>query len=102
MTTLGFTALDFEVFSVEGFDERMQQIYAHVRPKLLRLGDELAPEIAQTAFGILPSRRPARAPNRESTARDMGRLWPLAKRLQALRLSRALHFRGGNPCSRRG
>jgi uncharacterized protein YktB (UPF0637 family) len=42
---LGFTAVDFEVFRVEGFNERMQQIYAHVRPKLLRLGDELAPQL---------------------------------------------------------
>lgn len=47
MATLGFTPVDFEVFSVEGFNERMQQIYAHVRPKLLRLGDELAPAIAR-------------------------------------------------------
>jgi uncharacterized protein YktB (UPF0637 family) len=47
VATLGFTPADFEVFSVEGFNERMQQIYAHVRPKLLRLGDELAPEIAR-------------------------------------------------------
>jgi uncharacterized protein YktB (UPF0637 family) len=47
MATLGFTRVDFEVFGVEGFNERMQQIYAHVRPKLLRLGDELAPAIAR-------------------------------------------------------
>lgn len=47
MTTLGFAAADFKVFEVEGFNERMQQIYAHVRPKLLRLGDELAPSIAR-------------------------------------------------------
>ena len=47
MATLGFTAVDFEVFKVEGFNERMQQIYAHVRPKLVRLGDELAPAIAR-------------------------------------------------------
>jgi uncharacterized protein YktB (UPF0637 family) len=47
MATLGFTPVDFEVFRVEGFDERMQQIYAYVRPKLIRLGDELAPEIAR-------------------------------------------------------
>jgi uncharacterized protein YktB (UPF0637 family) len=47
VATLGFTPADFEVFSVEGFNERMQQIYAHVRPKLLRLGDELAPAIAR-------------------------------------------------------
>jgi uncharacterized protein YktB (UPF0637 family) len=47
VATLGFSPVDFEVFGVEGFNERMQQIYAHVRPKLLRLGDELAPELAR-------------------------------------------------------
>jgi uncharacterized protein YktB (UPF0637 family) len=47
VATLGFTAVDFEVFKVEGFSERMQQIYEHVRPKLIRLGDELAPELAR-------------------------------------------------------
>jgi len=47
MATLGFTPADFRVFSVEGFNERMQQIYAHVRPKLVRLGGELAPAIAR-------------------------------------------------------
>jgi uncharacterized protein YktB (UPF0637 family) len=47
MATLGFTPVDFKVFSVEGFNERMQQIYAHVRPKLLKLGDELAPVLAR-------------------------------------------------------
>jgi len=47
VATVGFTRTDFDVFRVEGFNERMQQIYAHVRPKLLRLGDELAPELAR-------------------------------------------------------
>jgi uncharacterized protein YktB (UPF0637 family) len=47
MPSLGFTPVDFKVFKVDGFNERMQQIYAHVRPKLLRLGDELAPAIAR-------------------------------------------------------
>src|SRR3984893_13983562 len=47
MAGMGFTPTDFEVFKVEGFNERMQQIYAHVRPKLVRLGDELAPELAR-------------------------------------------------------
>jgi uncharacterized protein YktB (UPF0637 family) len=47
VTTLGFKPVDFHVFKVEGFNERMQQIYAHVRPKLVRLGDELAPELAR-------------------------------------------------------
>lgn len=47
MASLGFTSTDFAVFKVEGFNQRMQQIYAHVRPKLVRLGDELAPELAR-------------------------------------------------------
>jgi uncharacterized protein YktB (UPF0637 family) len=47
MATLGFTPADFAVFRVEGFNERMQQIYARVRPKLVRLGDELAPVLAR-------------------------------------------------------
>jgi len=47
VATLGFTPVDFSVFKVEGFNERMQQIYEHVRPKLVRLGDELAPELAR-------------------------------------------------------
>jgi uncharacterized protein YktB (UPF0637 family) len=47
LAKLGFTANDFEVFKVEGFSARMEKIYAHVRPKLLRLGDELAPELGR-------------------------------------------------------
>ncbi len=47
MAGLGFTPTDFAVFKVEGFSERMQQIYARVRPRLMRLGDELAPELAR-------------------------------------------------------
>jgi uncharacterized protein YktB (UPF0637 family) len=47
VTTLGFARGDFDVFKVEDFNQRMEQIYAHVRPKLIRLGDELAPEIAR-------------------------------------------------------
>ncbi len=47
MAGLGFKPSDFAVFRVEGFNERMQQIYAHVRPRLLRLGDELAPQLAR-------------------------------------------------------
>jgi uncharacterized protein YktB (UPF0637 family) len=43
---VGFMPVDFEVFQVQDFSERMQQIYALIRPKLLRLGDELAPQLA--------------------------------------------------------
>jgi uncharacterized protein YktB (UPF0637 family) len=47
VATLGFKPQDFAVFSVEGFSERMGQIYQHVRPKLVKLGDELAPELSR-------------------------------------------------------
>jgi uncharacterized protein YktB (UPF0637 family) len=47
MASLGFNVADFQVFRIEGFNERMAQLYATVRPKLLRLGDEMAPELAR-------------------------------------------------------
>ncbi len=47
LAALGFKAHDFDVFSVEGFSERMGQIYRRVRPKLVKLGDELAPELSR-------------------------------------------------------
>jgi len=47
MATLGFMSADFAVFEIDGFNQRMAQIYALVRPKLLRLGDELAPALAR-------------------------------------------------------
>jgi uncharacterized protein YktB (UPF0637 family) len=47
MATLGFNRVDFQVFEVEEFNERMAQLYATVRPKLLKLGNELAPELAR-------------------------------------------------------
>src|SRR5215469_3221481 len=47
MAKLGFNLAHFQVFKIEGFNERMAQLYATVRPKLLRLGDELAPELAR-------------------------------------------------------
>lgn len=47
MAGLGFTPNDFAVFKLESFGARMQEIYARVRPRLVRLGDELAPELAR-------------------------------------------------------
>ncbi|HVN63032.1 MAG TPA: DUF1054 family protein, partial [Candidatus Binataceae bacterium] len=35
------------MFSIEGFSARMQKIYERIRPRLVRLGDELAPELAR-------------------------------------------------------
>jgi uncharacterized protein YktB (UPF0637 family) len=47
LPTLGFRPRDFEVFSVEGFSARMELIYRHVRPRLVKLGKELAPELSR-------------------------------------------------------
>jgi uncharacterized protein YktB (UPF0637 family) len=45
--TLGFKPRDFEVFAVDGFGARMELLYRHVRPRLLQLGEELAPELSR-------------------------------------------------------
>ncbi len=47
MARLGFSAADFQVFKIDGFNERMASLYASVRPRLLKLGDELAPQLAR-------------------------------------------------------
>jgi len=47
VATLGFVPNDFDVFKVEGFSARMEKIYAHVRPKLIRLGHDLAPQLTR-------------------------------------------------------
>lgn len=45
VATLGFVPNDFDVFRVDGFSARMEKIYAHVRPKLVRLGRDLTPKL---------------------------------------------------------
>src|SRR3984957_11769253 len=47
MAGLGFTPTDFAVFKVAGFSARMQEIYTRVRPRLVKVGNELAPELAR-------------------------------------------------------
>lgn len=47
MASVGFTANDFRVFQIEGFSARMNEIYARIRPRLLRLGEQLAPEMGR-------------------------------------------------------
>jgi uncharacterized protein YktB (UPF0637 family) len=44
---LGFKPRDFEVFAVDGFSARMELIFRHVRPRLVKLGEELAPELSR-------------------------------------------------------
>jgi hypothetical protein len=47
MATLGFTRYDFGVFRIEDFSARMNEIYARIRPRLVRLGAQLAPELGR-------------------------------------------------------
>lgn len=42
-----FAARDFRVFDLRGFAERMAAIRSQIRPKLERLGEVLAPELAR-------------------------------------------------------
>jgi uncharacterized protein YktB (UPF0637 family) len=46
MGSLRFSRADFEVFSIEGFSARMEKIHELIRPRLIRLGSELAPELS--------------------------------------------------------
>ncbi len=47
MATLGFIRRDFDVFAIEDFDARMAKIYELIRPRLIRLAVELAPELSR-------------------------------------------------------
>ena len=47
VATLGFSRGDFEIFSIEGFNSRLAKIYELIRPRLIRLGNELAPELSR-------------------------------------------------------
>ena len=47
MSTLGFKVRDFQVFAVDGFNTRMELLYRYVRPKLVKLGGDLAPELSR-------------------------------------------------------
>src|ERR1700719_45261 len=47
MARLGFSRGDFEVFSIEGFSARLEKIYERIRPRLVRLGAELRPELSR-------------------------------------------------------
>jgi uncharacterized protein YktB (UPF0637 family) len=46
MPSLRFSRADFEVFSIEGFSARMEKIHELIRPRLMRLGAELEPELS--------------------------------------------------------
>ena len=41
-----FTASDFKVFDIQGFNERMAAIMLKIRPKLTSMGETLAPKVS--------------------------------------------------------
>ena len=43
----GFTSEDFEVFTIAGFEPRMAQLRAQVKPKLIQIGKALAPLLTE-------------------------------------------------------
>jgi uncharacterized protein YktB (UPF0637 family) len=46
MTFSGFDSKDFDVFNVDGLDERMNALIEHIRPKLEALGEGIGPELS--------------------------------------------------------
>ena len=48
MATLGFIRRDFEVFAINGFSARMAKLDELINPRLIRLANELAPELSLT------------------------------------------------------
>ncbi len=51
MAFTGFTAADFKVFDLQGFQARMASIRGQIRPKLEALGEELLPAVARATGG---------------------------------------------------
>lgn len=51
MAFTGFTASDFKVFDLKGFQPRMAAIRAQIRPKLEALGADLLPDVARITGG---------------------------------------------------
>jgi uncharacterized protein YktB (UPF0637 family) len=47
MATLGFIRRDFEVFAIEGFSARMAKLDQFINPRLIRLANDLAPELSR-------------------------------------------------------
>lgn len=46
MAFSGFTNEDFDVFTIEGLDDRMEALKQHIRPKLEDLGKHFTPELS--------------------------------------------------------
>ena len=53
MSFPGFTQQDFDVFRIPDFGYRMSAIRSELRPKLIALGEALAPQLAEIVSGPL-------------------------------------------------
>jgi len=53
VTFPGFTESDFDIFSISDFIARMGAIRIELRPKLVALGEELAPRVAELVTGAM-------------------------------------------------
>jgi|SRR5215471_2633352 len=51
MSFRGFTASDFKVFDIPGFQPRMDAIRTRIRPKLEAVGQELLPDVTRVGGG---------------------------------------------------
>lgn len=49
MSFSGFTQADFDVFKIDGLDERMEALKSQIRPKLEDLGQHFAPTLSSLA-----------------------------------------------------
>ncbi|WP_079508290.1 YktB family protein [Mesobacillus jeotgali] len=49
MSFQGFDKADFDVFKINGLDERMEALKSHIRPKLEQLGQHFAPTLSSIA-----------------------------------------------------
>lgn len=49
MSFTGFTQADFDVFKIDGLDERMEALKLQIRPKLEELGQHFAPTLSSLA-----------------------------------------------------
>jgi uncharacterized protein YktB (UPF0637 family) len=68
MATLGFLRRDFELLAIADFDTRLAKIDDLIRPRLIRLGNELAPGLSRKLRMELFAHVPRRTADHETCA----------------------------------
>lgn len=73
MTIQTFKSTDFDVFTVDGLEERMSAIKTNIHPKLEALGEQFAEYLSkQTDENFFYSCCKTRTPQSQSTKRYLG------------------------------